>query len=560
MQPKVQRISGRVNAAILDKADRLFPNDDASIWTELLQNARRAGATVLEISVEELTPASGPCRIVVHDNGRGIENFQSLLTLGSSEWEVETQVREDPAGMGFFSLCRSEVQVHSGNRSVWITPNIFMGKGEAHVTHDSEFIAGTRLSFVRESTKDTLVTALKKVSEFCPLEVRLDGAVLPRHDFLEGAFYREIIDGIEVGFATEFTWAWSRYHDSNWNFYGARIEERFDSFTGLLRPDHPLSPVSVLARFNVLETGRVKLQLPDRRAIIQDAFLAEFCRKARAAAYRAFQQHGPHVLPFRNWKEARELGVPLPEAVCLLETWCSDPADQNGEPAFESSETRLLSDASGVLIVERDLSDSHTLDGALHSGAVLEWNLYREEPGYEGYSWYDRLPRIASTRILLDEVPWEDCSAKDRERPASIIAELTIEQAGVSQRLRRLPALIHVDTTEGNELNFVAVRQSPWDNDNLRGPFDVCEFLMTATFCASDDIESDSWETQQDYHEGQIEREVNSYFRGPKATLAALLSKALTWEARKLAEQMGIREIRFKRSAGGSSWQPEVVE
>ncbi|HET6843507.1 MAG TPA: ATP-binding protein [Candidatus Angelobacter sp.] len=558
MQPTIQRISGRVNAAILDKADRLFRNDDAGIWTELLQNARRAGATVLEISVEELTPASGPCRIVVHDNGRGIENFQSLLTLGSSEWEAETQVREDPAGMGFFSLCRSEVQVHSGNRSVWITPNIFMGKGEAHVTHDSEFIAGTRLSFVRESTKDALVTALKKVSEFCPLEVRLDGSTLPRHDFLDGAFYRETIDGIEVGFTTEFTWAWIRHHDSNWNFYGARIEERFDSFTGLLRSDHPLSPLSVFARFNVLETGRVKLQLPDRRAIIQDEFLAEFYRKARAAAYRAFQKHGAHVLPFRNWKEASELGVRLPEAVCLLETWCADPADQHSDPAFESSETRLLSDASGLLIVERDLPDSHTLDGALHSGAVLEWNLYREEPKYKGYSWYDRLPRITSNRILLDEVPWEDWSAK-QERPASISVELTIEQEGVSQ-LRRLPALIHVDTSEWHQLSFAAVRQSPWDNDDLRGPFDICEFLLTATFCASDDADSDSWETQRDYHKAEIERAVNWYFRSPRAVLTTLLGKALNWEARKLAEEMGIREIRFKRTANGSSWQSEVVE
>jgi hypothetical protein len=104
MQVERETISGRVNAAILDKADRLFRNDDAGIWTELLQNARRAGATTLDISIEELNPDRGPCRITVQDNGRGIENFQSLLTLGGSNWNPETHLREDPAGMGFFSV------------------------------------------------------------------------------------------------------------------------------------------------------------------------------------------------------------------------------------------------------------------------------------------------------------------------------------------------------------------------------------------------------------------------------------------------------------------------
>lgn len=35
------RIRGRVSSAILDKVNRLFRNDDAGVWVELLQNARR---------------------------------------------------------------------------------------------------------------------------------------------------------------------------------------------------------------------------------------------------------------------------------------------------------------------------------------------------------------------------------------------------------------------------------------------------------------------------------------------------------------------------------------
>jgi hypothetical protein len=561
MQVERESICGRVDAAILDKADRLFRNDDAGIWTELLQNARRAGATTLDISIEELNPDRGPCRITVQDNGWGIENFQSLLTLGGSNWNPETHLREDPAGMGFFSLCRSEVEVRSGNRAVTITPAVFMGKCEAKVKDSCEFVPGTRLHFVRESTRSALIRALETVSEFCPLDLRVEGRPVPRHDFLEGAVYREAIGGIEVGFSTQFKWAWNSYRDDNWNFYGSRIENSFAGLTGLLPAKEHERPLTVFARFNVVDTGRVKLQLPDRRAIIQDEFLAAFHRKARAALYRFFQQLDRHVLPFHNWLEAKELGVKLEEAACRLETWHARPPDENIDPVFGYSEQRLVADASHVILVDRDLLDPFTLEGALHSGARLEGELYSDEPQFDGYSWYDRLPRVAGTRILLDDVAWEDWSSPGGVRPTNIEVELTIEQADLSDRTLRLPALIHVDTSGTNELSFVAVRQSPWDSDELSGPFSVADFLMAATFCASDDVESDSWDTQREYYEEYIEHEVNSYFRGPKASLIAMLRKAISWEASRIAEQIGITEIRFKRSGNDQTgWQAELLE
>lgn len=78
-----ERIRGRVSSAILDKANRLFRNDDAGVWVELLQNARRAGANSVDVEIAEV---GDMCRITVADNGSGIQNFQSLLTLGESEW------------------------------------------------------------------------------------------------------------------------------------------------------------------------------------------------------------------------------------------------------------------------------------------------------------------------------------------------------------------------------------------------------------------------------------------------------------------------------------------
>ncbi len=559
MKLECETISAKVNVAMLEKADRLFRNDDDGIWIEILQNARRAGATVIDISITEAQATSGQCEITVQDDGRGIDDFQSLLTLGESGWNVETQIREDPAGMGFFSLCRSEVEVHSGRRFVRITPSVFLGKGEAQVETSPALVCGTRLRFTRTSTREALTGALERVTEFYPLEVLLEGQQLQRHDFLEGALYRESIDGIEVGFSTAFEWGW-HWRDSNWNFYGARIHEPFEAITGLLGTAKDGPPSEIHARFNVLEAARVKLQLPDRRGIIQDDFLKEFERKARAAAYRFFQKQQQHALPFKNWQEARELGVDLPEAAYLLSSWHASPQDDNVEPLFGHSERQLLTDVLAVILVARDLPDAHTLEGALRCGASVEGILYEEKAEYGGYSWYDGLPRIVSTTIFADDVALQEWVPANGPRPEKIDIEITIRQAGQSDRRSRLPALIHTPSDNYGEISFVAVRQSPWDNDELSGPFSVADFLVSATFCACDDAGCDSWETQKDAWDEAVEREVNAYFRGPRATLLAILRKAINWEASDLAEQIDIKEIRFKRTFSGRlGWDIELA-
>ena len=330
-----ETVSGRVGPRLLDKADRLFRNDTPGIWIEILQNARRAGATAVDITIEEQTSEPPTSVVTVHDNGRGIEKFQELLTLGESGWNEETEVREDPAGMGFYALCRSSVQVDSGYRSLTITPAVFLGKSQATTVALAEPVAGTRLRFNRGETRQQLTASLEQAAEFYPVEVRLDGNALERHNFLEGALYRETIDGIEVGFATVFEWAHHSYPDDNWNFYGARIRGAELTFGGLLLPDR-VQPHTIYARFDVLDTARVQLQLPDRKGIIENQFYTEFLVKARAAAYRFFQTQAAHALPFKYWKEAKELGIELPEAACLLTNWHANPADNDAEPMFGS--------------------------------------------------------------------------------------------------------------------------------------------------------------------------------------------------------------------------------
>ena len=551
------RIRGRVSSAILDKVNRLFRNDDAGVWVELLQNARRAGASIVQVEIAEADQA---CRITVADNGSGIRNFQSLLTLGESEWSPGVRTLEDPAGMGFFALCHSEVEIHSGRKRTTLTPDVFIGRAEAEVNQSEEEIQGTRICFTRTSSRAHLVAALQSVAEFCPLQVCIGEQVLPQHDFLEGSEYREWIDGVEIGIASTFPFGWS-HNDDNWNFYGARLRHAFRCPDGWLTRDSRGEWLrnSLHVRFDVRDTASVKLQLPDRRAIVEDDFLRSFERKTLAAVYRFFQRQQFHALPFHNWKEAQKMGVALPEAAPLLTTWHASPQDEFFDSIFEDPATTLLDDTSNVMLVDGDLPNSHTLEAALHAGASLGAELYKEQPAFQGYSWYDRLSLLCNTAVLLDGLPYEEWKHPERERPKRMEIEVVVNSLADGERKLLLPALIHVDSESINEPTFVAVANSPWDGDSQPGPFSVTDFLMWATFSSSDEFgECDSWETQREEYQRVIESTVNEYFGGPRAALLTLLRDAIPWDAHAYLDRLGIHEIRLTRGTGRRNWQVEL--
>lgn len=89
--------------------------DKFTLISELMQNARRAGARRIEINYDE---ASGMLRVV--DDGCGITDFQKLLTFNESGWDKDTCDEERPFGIGF-SKClysASRCIVASRNRKI----------------------------------------------------------------------------------------------------------------------------------------------------------------------------------------------------------------------------------------------------------------------------------------------------------------------------------------------------------------------------------------------------------------------------------------------------------
>lgn len=89
-----------------------YPNRH-SVLAELLQNARRAGASAVHVRYD-----ADAKRLTVTDDGCGVSDFQTLLTLGESGWSEEVRRTEQPFGLGFLqSLYVAEhCCVESGGR------------------------------------------------------------------------------------------------------------------------------------------------------------------------------------------------------------------------------------------------------------------------------------------------------------------------------------------------------------------------------------------------------------------------------------------------------------
>lgn len=86
-------IRAAVSPATIGKATRFFSGTIVDIINETFQNARRAGATLIQVELDE---SRKPAILSIRDNGRGIADPIDFVTLGQSSWEAGTY-DEDPA-------------------------------------------------------------------------------------------------------------------------------------------------------------------------------------------------------------------------------------------------------------------------------------------------------------------------------------------------------------------------------------------------------------------------------------------------------------------------------
>ena len=149
-----------------------------TLVSELLQNARRAGATCIEILYDATTQV-----LCVRDDGRGLDDFQKLLSFHESGWDEATQAEERPFGIGFSKCLYAATRciVASGRQRVDIDSAAALAREPIEVEElpAAEPVAGTRV----ELHGVNLPELGARIEEMCtgfPVPVRFNGRALER--------------------------------------------------------------------------------------------------------------------------------------------------------------------------------------------------------------------------------------------------------------------------------------------------------------------------------------------------------------------------------------------
>ncbi|MCU0565443.1 MAG: ATP-binding protein [Oculatellaceae cyanobacterium Prado106] len=532
----VSTIQAQVSSATLGKVSRLFNASLTDCLNELLQNARRAGATGVSLSLTD------DRHLTIADDGIGIANPQTLLTLGQSDWSSQTQQQEDPAGMGIFSLASRNVTVRSQDWQVHLTPEHFSGGAIAPVEFCGA-IAGTEIGFTLTDVEArSLHPRVQQVARFYPLPVWLNGEEISREDFLHGALYVEEWQGLRIGVRSQSQWQ----RDWTINFYGLTL--------GQVLPSLCCNTQTYYVRVDVLDCPDLKLVLPARKEVVQDAFWTALTQELRRVLYRFVATLPHHNLAYTQWQKAKALGVDLPMAQAVLYSF--GPAIAN---VYENDRGIPEAIADNALVFDiRDFSCSQQqVFWRAFEQANLAYQPLAPDVNYIGYPWYDRLPRLSQVRfeveqagVRMDLETWaEGRSRGGVERVTQVWAIAQMGDGSSYQEMRFPSDLVLVDDPD---CDFDPVEQTliVLSESARLEVEELAELLEVAYFVVSDDSDSDSWYTQQqDFQESAYERAARALLN-EQAALLARLTMAAERHLRWMVPPRQKLEIRLVPSVG----------
>lgn len=200
MTETIDRVRLQFNTKALTKSLRYAFADRLAVVRELIQNARRAGATKVSILLSKA--ADGGTILTVMDDGRGIDNFQVLLTIADSCWNEDTQKEEGPYGMGFISTLYSveRVRVVSKGKALDLSSSEVLQNGAALVDVASEVLPDpyvTAVSLFGFDVPDFRVKLLE-IARGYPLPILLNTKELPRPHAVDSRFVDSAVGKVRL--------------------------------------------------------------------------------------------------------------------------------------------------------------------------------------------------------------------------------------------------------------------------------------------------------------------------------------------------------------------------
>lgn len=436
--------------------------------------------------------------VSVRDDGTGIKDPARFLSLGSSSWNRDVAEREDPAGMGVFSLAGRNVLVtsrHASHPHAWqlsIPAHGWTGEIALEL-EEATHPVGTTISLMMPGVKAPQVEqAIQKAAAFYPLPVTANGTEQARRDFLADAIHVVSWNGSRIGVFTGSHYS----RDPSVNFHGLTIADPLPDLAETLRGTRFFTKV------DIGDTPALQLVLPGRKEFVANAAHEDLKTACRRAIYDAIACRPTHRLSFEQWCTARDLGIELPEAEAKLPLW--HPAVAASEDA-NAVYSELTAETNPIIVEPFEPYIDQPLAHALHD-TPLRAKLAEPHAQYEGYAWYDRLPRLRDVAFLIShdgtvtaisDEPSETAPFEKSIKVDAIELKFTITADGEITETT-IPTNVAFDIDHDIWYDTVDHLRIIWSDAQELKPETLVDLLEAICFCASDDSSADSWDTQHE--------------------------------------------------------------
>ena len=539
-----QQIIASIHQDAINRVSEFFNATTSDIMNELLQNSRRSGASMVHITIEEDL-------ITVADDGNGISNPEAILSFGLTAWEDQTIKSEHPAGMGLYALARREhvsVNSKSDGADAWqvnLTPDHFVGKLPAPIEliTDGPAESGTTVSFTGNTDDET---SINNSVRYYPLPVFINGAPADKDDFLENAKHIEEWQGIRIGvYLNSKPYIMGRTADLN--FHGVIVREcNLPQVKGI--------ESRWLTQADVSECPHLELTLPARREVVENPFMEDFRQACKTAIYRAMTlQPEPVDVPKNVQQDAATMGVVLPDASPRLMPW--QPSHANNHYPRDGRQP-IAGKQPIVVNITLSTPDQQSLARAAEKASIIN-RLFAPNQDLAGYRWYDDLDKADDVRITIYDQDGEHDLDKVREtenwlenqRPDAITIKMTIKTNSIdeprSDTIINLPTDVAFEDDDDPYMEGIkplVTQGSKISSDELT------ELMINSFFSPSDDYNSDSFETQETYHQEAYEKTAIALLQSKDDAIIATITSAIERHVLYELPPTTVATIRVKRN------------
>jgi hypothetical protein len=456
----------------------------------------------------------------VVDDGHGIADPASIVTLGRSGWSDETRRAEDPAGMGVFSLAGRKVIIRSysrPDRQGWMAhiPASAWETSRPIAIASDPIACGTAITVcVPGDWVRTLRDDIARAAKHYPVAVLLDGEALPCEDWLADADHVEEWNGTRIGVFRKNPSHYSS-RDHRLNFHGVTIPCALPFVQEVDRGGH------WIAKVDIFDAPQIQLVLPARKEVVENAAIADLRHAVHVAIFRAIAAQDRHRLSFHDWRAARDMGVTLPEAAPYLFTWSAPAADSSRNYETGMRET----DPAMVLMPDFDALVAQPVQSAVAAQNPFGGPLVEAQDAFTGYGWYDRLSRVEDVVFRVTQGDRTFTISDSKEAPIeaedgfveAITLLATIGQAGVLATVEcEADVAFAPDQFSCNSVDETRIFV-------LRGTAmtaqDVADLFENAIFYANEDSDADSYETQQERFRADAAERIIGLLEGDDAAL-----------------------------------------